>query len=303
MRYKILDDNNISKFIFETNDMVAESVLYKYNSYKERTVVCCSVQSGCRIGCSFCGTGKHFVRNLTCDEIVNQVNIVINDKVLIEINDTNAIAKFQIMFMSMGEPFDNYKNLKKAIYKLNELYPNAQLLVSTTAPLDKPKIYSDFMELSQNIPNIGLQFSIHRGFEEERNKLIPYKNKMSLREIRDYGLAWASKTNRPVYLNYCITSNNISKAELDRLKDLFDPIHFYFTFSVVCSLDKNNKLKSNCDISILNTVANDFLSAGYNTRVFNPDGQDTIGGGCGQLWFVQDWLKAHKIKKDNYKNG
>lgn len=180
MRYKVLDDNNISKFIFETDDMVAESVLYKYNSYKDRTVICCSVQSGCKIGCSFCGTGKHFVRNLTSNEIVNQVNTVIKDKVLLEINDTNAIAKFQIMFMSMGEPFDNYENLKEAIYKLNELYLNAQLFVSTTAPLDKPEIYSDFMELSQNISNIGLQFSIHRGFEEERNKLIPYKNKMSL---------------------------------------------------------------------------------------------------------------------------
>ena len=71
MRYKVLDDNNISKFIFETDDMVAESVLYKYNSYKDRTVICCSVQSGCKIGCSFCGTGKHFVRNLTSNEIVN----------------------------------------------------------------------------------------------------------------------------------------------------------------------------------------------------------------------------------------
>lgn len=37
-----------------------------------------------------------------------------------------------------------------------------------------------------------------------------------------------------------------------------------------------------------------FLEKGYNTRIFDPAGQDDIGGGCGQLWYVQDWMKAHK---------
>lgn len=36
-----------------------------------------------------------------------------------------------------------------------------------------------------------------------------------------------------------------------------------------------------------------FLQKGYNTRIFNPDGQDDIGGGCGQLWYVQQWMKEH----------
>jgi 23S rRNA (adenine2503-C2)-methyltransferase len=33
-----------------------------------------------------------------------------------------------------------------------------------------------------------------------------------------------------------------------------------------------------------------FLEAGYNTRIFDPAGQDDIGGGCGQLWYVQKWM-------------
>lgn len=295
MQYQILEDNNVSKFIFESDNMIAEAVLYKYNSYQERTVICCSVQSGCKVGCAFCGTGKHFVRNLTSDEIIQQIYTVIEAKVLKEIKHTNDIKKFQIMFMSMGEPFHNYENLKKTLELLPAIFPNAQLLISTTAPLDKPEIYNDFIELSQAIPNIGLQFSIHRSFDEDRNKLIPYKNKMSLRDIRNYGVLWSKKTNRPVYLNYCITNNNTSDDELNHLKDLFDNINFYFTFSVVCSLDKNNKQKAKYDnMQVINKIANNFLSDGYNTRVFNPDGQDTIGGGCGQLWFVQDWLKSHE---------
>ena len=41
-------------------------------------------------------------------------------------------------------------------------------------------------------------------------------------------------------------------------------------------------------------MLNTFISDGYNARIFDPAGQDDIGGGCGQLWFVQDWLKSYK---------
>jgi 23S rRNA (adenine2503-C2)-methyltransferase len=35
------------------------------------------------------------------------------------------------------------------------------------------------------------------------------------------------------------------------------------------------------------------VALSYDTRVFDPAGQDTIGGGCGQLWFVQSWMQDH----------
>ena len=38
--------------------------------------------------------------------------------------------------------------------------------------------------------------------------------------------------------------------------------------------------------------ANELLKY-YDVRIFNPAGQDDIGGGCGQLWFVQNWMKEH----------
>ena len=38
------------------------------------------------------------------------------------------------------------------------------------------------------------------------------------------------------------------------------------------------------------------LIAGYSTRKFDPAGQDDIGGGCGQLWFVQQWVKENPNK-------
>jgi len=65
-------DSSVSKFVFTKKDAVAEAVLYKYPDFHTRTVICCSTQSGCPIGCRFCGTGDNFVRSLTAAEIVDQ---------------------------------------------------------------------------------------------------------------------------------------------------------------------------------------------------------------------------------------
>lgn len=82
MKYQIFksSDTNVSKFVFEYEDpkAIAEAVLYRYGSYQNRTVICCSVQSGCRVGCAFCGTGRFFVRNLTAEEIVSQVETALS---------------------------------------------------------------------------------------------------------------------------------------------------------------------------------------------------------------------------------
>ena len=61
------------------NQFCYEAVLYKYPTYMERTVLCISTQCGCPVGCTFCGTGKKFVRNLDIAEISNQVFHVFED--------------------------------------------------------------------------------------------------------------------------------------------------------------------------------------------------------------------------------
>jgi hypothetical protein len=48
---------------------------------------------------------------------------------------------------------------------------------------------------------------------------------------------------------------------------------------------------------VINAFSQKFLEAGYNVRVFNPAGQDDIGGGCGQLFAVQKWFKEHQAPK------
>ena len=180
MNCKIFDSSNkdVRKFVFTkdkedgTKDIAVEAVLYKYESYATRTVICCSTQCGCPVGCSFCGTGKFFIRNLTWEEICEQVNTVLST---IDC-ETSEIKKFQIMFMSMGEPFLNYKNLETAIIVLHQKYPNAQLLISTSAPITMRNHFDEFITLSQDIDKVGLQFSVHESLDENRKRLIPSKS-------------------------------------------------------------------------------------------------------------------------------
>lgn len=297
MQYKVFasSEGNVWKYVFTKEDMVAEAVLYKYNDFYERTVICCSVMSGCPVGCAFCGTGSKFIRNLQANEIVEQIETVLSDKNLIQ--DINKkCKKLQFMFMSMGEPMLNWDEVEKAIRILNSKFDNAQLLLSTIG-CDNDDVFSKIISISKEIDKIGLQFSIHKSNDEDRNKLIPFYKKMNLEKIRDAGIIWWRETNRKPFLNYCIDGSNNTDNNFKELTNLFSPIIFNFTFSVVCSKDENMKDASFRNLNIIKDFQNRFLQKGYNVRMFDPAGQDDIGGGCGQLWYVQNWLKSHKTNK------
>lgn len=286
------NEDTVSKFIFTKENAIAEAVLYTYDDYKKRTVICCSTQSGCPVGCVFCGTGKKFIRNLTAEEIVSQVYNIIEQ---LDIYINSRCAKFQIMFMSMGEPFLNYDEVEKAIARLHLAYPNAELLVSTIG-IANGDHFDRFIELSKQIPKIGLQFSIHESFDKARNALIPYKNKLTLEQIRDVGLVWWRETGRNPYLNYCVTDCNSTNIDRYKLQHLFSPVVFNFTFSVVCSADETMKDAGEKNISLIRYFESSFIEKGYNTRIFDPAGQDDIGAGCGMLWETQRWMREHDSK-------
>jgi len=283
-------EGNVWKYVFDIGTAVAEAVLYRYDDFYKRTVLCVSVQSGCPVGCTFCGTGKKFIRNLMAYEIIGQVNHCLDDMDIQDINSRGE--RFQIMFMSMGEPMLNMEQVELAIRELHHIYPNAELLLSTVAIKNKEALDRIF-DVSRDIPKVGLQFSVHEAYDWKRDNLIPFKNKLSLREIRDVSIEWNRLTGRPVYINYCIGEHNQSVAEMNALKDLFSPAVFNFTFSVICSADESMKGKGYKELDRINEISNGFLEDGYNVRVFDPAGQDDIGGGCGQLWYVQDWMNKH----------
>lgn len=283
---KIVQDEgeHVSKYIFEKDDAVAEAVLYRYPDYKTRTVICCSTQSGCPVGCRFCGAGDYFVRSLTADEICEQVNRCLLDTHI----HPNNMYRCQIMFMSMGEPLLNMKSLAPAIRRLNFLYEKAALLISTSAPKVN---YEDVIQLSIDVPTVGLQFSIHESTDEARDKLIPFKAKLNLGEIAQMGELWCARVGRKPFFNYCAHDKNSSEEDADRILALFDPRIWCATISVICERGEWMKAKNERQRELASSFMDRLTQRGYDTRMFDPAGQDTIGGGCGQLWFVQSWMK------------
>lgn len=277
-------DENVFKYVFEKDNAVAESVLYKYPTFEERTVVCCSTQSGCPIGCRFCGAGDSFVRSLTADEIVSQTEHLFADKNI----DAYKVERMQIMFMSMGEPLLNLKELNPAIRRLNVLYPKAALLISTSAPRVD---YQPVIDISKEVDKVGLQFSVHESTDEARNALIPFKQKLSLEEIAEQGKRWAMEVGRRPFFNYCAHEKNSTAQDADRLEKLFDPSIWEATISVICEREETVAAANARQRELAAGFQSLLLERGFSTRMFDPAGQDDVGGGCGQLWFVQSWMK------------
>lgn len=288
MRVKRVDstDENVSKYVFDFGDAVAESVLYKYPTHEERTVICCSTQSGCPVGCRFCGAGDAFVRSLTGNEIVTQVQHLFADREI----DADAVKRCQIMFMSMGEPLLNFNGLADAIRKLHALYPRFSLLISTSAPdVD----YERVRNLSIEVPTVGLQFSVHESTDDARNELIPFKAKLGLWQIAQEGEKWFAATGRQPFFNYCAHEENTSAEDAYRIYGLFNPHVWQATISVVCERDESVAAANQRQRDLAIGFMEKLNRYGYSTRCFDPAGQDDIGGGCGQLWFVQDWMRQN----------
>ena len=279
-------EGNVCKFVYSSEKAVAESVLYRYPTYKDRTVICCSTQSGCPVGCRFCGAGDKFVASLSHSEIVSQVEHSIAATGV----DPAEMDRLQIMFMSMGEPLLNVINLCTAIRRLYAMYPKAALLISTIGPdID----YSRIMEVSRDVPTVGLQFSIHKSTDEARNELIPFQHKLTLDEIAQKGVRWFNATGRQPFFNYCASDDNTSDEDADRLHALFDPRIWQCTISVICERNEGLPARNEHQVELARSFSEKMLNRGYGVRVFDPAGQDDIGGGCGQLWFVQRWMEEH----------
>ncbi|MDD5882571.1 MAG: hypothetical protein PUD70_00595 [Firmicutes bacterium] len=104
-------EGNVFKYVFTGKDFVAEAVLYRYGTFYKRTVICCSTMSGCPVGCKFCGTGNKFVRNLTPEEIIYQIDFdTLADLVLGYVSDPEESKRIAVIagHMQMGDSLITY---------------------------------------------------------------------------------------------------------------------------------------------------------------------------------------------------
>jgi len=285
-------EGDMWKYIFHLDSgAIAEAVLYRYGTFLDRTVIRVSCQSGCEVGCMYCSAGKKFIRNLTEEEIIYQVNYLVNEAEDLENDASTVIAtdcnNFQIMFMGMGEPMLNWDNVEASILKLNTRYPYAEILISTIGIQDDD-VLNKIIRISRAIPAVSLQLSIQDAFDEERNSFIPYENKLSVRNIRNFGTLWNNNTGNLVHLDYTVSKHSISEEKLTRLMDLFDPHNFHFNFSASHeNKDSGIEDGSKDDVEYVSIL---FIANGYEVSNMGPTEKDDARG-AGHHWYVQDWLK------------
>src|SRR5690606_25181840 len=103
--------------------------------------------------------------------------------------------------------------------------------------------------------------------------------------------AWHAATGRQPFFNYCAHEGNTSHEDALRIYRLFNPAVWQATISVVCERDESVAAANARQRKLATDFMEKLMRYGYSTRCFDPAGQDDIGGGCGQLWFVQDWMR------------
>jgi 23S rRNA (adenine2503-C2)-methyltransferase len=187
-------------------------------SRADRWMIGVSTMSGCPVGCKFCSTGM--LKNL---ELLDSEQIADQVYQMLVRNSPNHKSRdskeFKINYTRMGEPFLNIKNVKTVINYLDTMMSDTQIhhYLSTIGVKG-----SDFSFVKDNI---SLQFSIHSFDEEKRNWLIPYKNKMTLKEIGQIRTESKLKTT----LNLTLVDE--SDFDINILKEYFDPEYFFVKIS------------------------------------------------------------------------
>jgi 23S rRNA (adenine2503-C2)-methyltransferase len=156
--------------------------------------------------------------------------------------------------------------------------------------------FDKFIALSIRHKQAGIQFSVHESNNEARKRLIPAST-ATLQSIGCLGEKWAESTGRKPFFNYCVHSGNASDENITELLENFNPEIWECTLSVICEKDNSMKNEIEKQIDLIRDFAGRMTNADYSIRIFNPAGQDDIGGGCGQLWYFQQWLNQQKRKQ------
>jgi 23S rRNA (adenine2503-C2)-methyltransferase len=154
--------------------------------------LCVSSQVGCNMGCSFCESGRlKKVRDLTLAELVGQV---------ICVSKYEQVRIDSIVVMGIGEPFDNFENIKRFIKVVTDPkminIGQRHLTISTCGLV--PKIY-EFADLETGV---NLAISLHAPNNEIRDKIMKVNHGFKIEKVMEALDYYIKKTNRRVTIEY-----------------------------------------------------------------------------------------------------
>jgi len=189
------NDGTIKNAIKLHDSLIVESVLIPTET---RTTACVSSQVGCSLDCNFCATARlKRMRNLNPDEIYDQV-VAIDKQSRLYHNHKLS----NIVFMGMGEPLLNYKNVLASIEKITSeegLGMSPKRITLSTVGI--PKMIK---KLADDAVKFNLAVSLHSAIDEVRSKMMPINDKSNLAELLESLQYWYAKTQRIITFEYVI---------------------------------------------------------------------------------------------------
>ncbi|NIM46911.1 MAG: radical SAM protein [Candidatus Aenigmarchaeota archaeon] len=269
-------DGKSTKFLQQTNDFHVIETSY---IDLDENIICISTQVGCKMGCVFCATTKpvdainpnlRFIRNLTCDEITQQISNVIGS---IQLNSKPIL----LSYMGMGEPFLNYDNVTCSIKNISSKYPGAtrvSIATSGISPLKIKKLAHENFDIE-----VKVQLSLHAAKEKLRKKIMP--GSKSIKKALGAVKYFSKIKSEPMKINYVLIGGiNDSDKDAHELVKLLYPDRKDFVLKLMV-FNEFDKYKPSSE-DRFNKFQAILENSGIKVTTFMSDGPD-IKAGCGQL--------------------
>ncbi len=197
----VLDDQQISsdktiKCAFKVGEtQVIEGVLIPSNT---RMTACISSQVGCSLACKFCATGRlKMMRNLSAGEIVDQVVYLQN-----QASGHYGQNLTNIVYMGMGEPLLNYKNMLRSTEILTS--PEGLGLSPRRITVSTAGISKMIVKMGDDNVRFNLALSLHAANDEKRNKIMEINESNNLESLREALVYFYEKTGSRITFEYII---------------------------------------------------------------------------------------------------
>ncbi len=199
---------------FKTHDQhLIEGVLIPTAS---RYTACVSSQIGCSLSCKFCATGyMERKRNLDFDEIYDQVAIINQ-----QCEKTNGKKLSNIVFMGMGEPLLNYKNVLRSIEKI--VSPHGMAMSPKRITVSTAGVAKGIRQLGDDKVKFKLALSLHAANDAKRHEIMPVNDSNNIQTLVDALNYFYKQTENEITFEYILFKNfNDSLKDADELIKLY----------------------------------------------------------------------------------
>ena len=277
-----LSQDGTRKYLFKVpSGQTIETVLI---AQPNRKTLCVSSQYGCGMGCKFCRTGTMgFIANLDAADIVAQVRGVLSDC------KTSADSFSNMVFMGMGEPLHNLKNITKAIRILTDPYAfeiaPRKITVSTVG------LVPAIEKFAEEDLGVNLAVSLNATTDEIRSEIMPVNKAFPIEKLLSTLRNFPLKGRKKITIEYVMLAGvNDHEEDLSRLSKILRGIRCKIN---LIPYNENAQLgfKTPSENKI-NSWLRTLTDKGIDVTVRWSKGKD-INAACGQL--ATEVVKKNKI--------